>query len=126
MAARDLFWRILQAVLFVLDTEGEVRAPEDTGTKGWIFPVRCWVADRNPKERHDRLPIYLGARKALMDLFDERPLVAALDDGSLAAEPVAEVVRMQVRPGLIFDPRLPNYQHLLSGMLIDVETEELR
>jgi hypothetical protein len=106
---------LFPAVLFSLDTEAERRGLEDTGSKGWIFPARCWVADKNDLHRHGKLPVYLGARKALFDAFDEQPLAG-----------VAEAVNMLVIPAALFDPRLPNYQHIVSGFVVEVETEEER
>lgn len=110
---------IFPAVLISLDTESEAPAHEDTGTTGWIFPARVWIADKNPMQAHGKLPIYLAARKALFDVFAEQP-----DTFVLAGVP--EVINVLVVPGVLFDPRLPHYQHLVSGFVVNVETEEVR
>jgi hypothetical protein len=106
---------VFPAVLFSLETEVESRGVEDTGSTAWIFPARCWIADKNPFSKHGRIPIYLAARKALFDAFHEQPLAG-----------VAEAVNMTVTPGVLFDPRLPNYHHLVSGFVVNVETQEDR
>lgn len=118
--AGDVSDVVFPCVLLTLDADAETRSPEDTGTKGWTMPVRMWIADKNPQHNHARIPLYLGARKALFDAFDEIRGDAANDLG------VPEIIRLTVTPEVRFDPRLPNYQHLVSGMLLTVETEEAR
>lgn len=113
---------VFPAVLFSLEGDEESRATEDTGSKAWVFPARCWVADKNPLERHDKLPVYLGARKALFDAFDEEAGVTVMQ----AQAPPLPVVNVLVVPGVIFDPRLPQYQHIVSGFGLRVETQEDR
>jgi hypothetical protein len=113
-------------VLFTLDGESETAGPDDTGARSWTFPVRCWVSDKNPGHEHRRLRTYLTARKALFDRFHQRPLYVPLPGGLVGAAPMPEVCRVEAVPGLIFDPRTPQYQHLVSGMLLRVEVEEAR
>jgi hypothetical protein len=115
---------VFPALLFSLDTEAERGAVSDTGTSGWILPIRCWVADTTNPRAHGRLPLYLGARKGLFDAFDEPAGRPKLRDAT--GQAIEEVINVKVRPQAIFDPRLPQYQYLLSGMVIEVETEEER
>lgn len=106
----------MPAVLLTAEGETEGRpGNDDTGSRSREYPVRVWIADNNPARAHGRGFDYLTWRKRIMDLFD---------DAMLAAVP--EVVRGVVTPNVIFDPRLPAYQHIVSGFVVRWETSEER
>lgn len=109
---KDLQWPCVQ-----LTTEGEIEERGANGTTektDWTYPVRCWIADQNHAGAHDKGVVYYSARKQIMDRFDS---------GLFA---VPEVYQMLVNPLVVFDPALPNYQHIVSGLTLRFSAEETR
>lgn len=101
----------------LLTTESEIEdhpGNDDTGTRSLSYPVRVWLASKT-KEAKDG-PAILAARKQIWDLFDD----------AFELDGVPELCRCVVTPTIIFDPQLPAYSHVLSGLLLRFETSEPR
>jgi hypothetical protein len=94
----------------------EEKGDGNTQAREWIWPVLVWVCDRENARRHDRSRVYLNARKAILDLFDDGDGLAGVDEAQATS----------VNPQVIFDRQLPGYMHVVSGVIVRTETAELR
>lgn len=90
--------------------EGATEEKVAGDTERWeqSCPAFCWITDKEHQNRHDRLRVYLNARDTILRAFD--------DQGSLPGVP--EVYQTTAEPNVVIDPRLPWYQHVVSGILI--------
>lgn len=72
------------------------------------YPISVLLCDR--QDIHDPLfrARYLGIRKTLMDTF--RPLNGY--------DSVPECWNVEVNPQVVFDPKLPQYMHVVSGFTV--------
>lgn len=102
-------------VLLTSEGETEEFLPGDSEGIAGRFPQRCWIADINDPGRHKDERIYLAARKTIMATFHQRKLAGC-----------GAVRSVTVDPRVIFDPRLPNYQHIVSGMVVRFEWGQKR
>lgn len=82
------------------------------------YPVRVWLVDRMPVTDVDLRRTFLSFRKQAIDAL--RPLTALSD----STGPIPGVYDVQVIPNVIFDPRLPHYQYMISGFLVRVLTRD--
>lgn len=83
-----------------------------------IYPVRVWIVDRHPTNDQTMRPTYKQWRKQIMDRL--RPLTTLSDSGG----DIPGVWDVQVQPLVAFDPRLPQYQYIVSGLLVRVFTRD--
>lgn len=98
---------IYPAVVLASDGElDELTEGESEGITG-IFPQRCWIVDKTDPGMAAKEKVYLTARKTIMRKFNQQRL-----DGQ------SNVYQVIVNPMVIFDPRLPAYQHVVSGMVL--------
>lgn len=86
---------------------------EDNDT---TYPVRILFMDRNPQPDNTNRALYLGWRKTVMDWFRQ----------NVTLPNCPEVYDLRVRPQVIFDPRLPQYQFVVSGLEIQALAREIR
>lgn len=94
---------------FFVTTEGE-RESEEWSTNQYIgiwYPVRVFIADKADRTRHEKEAKYLAWRKAALDAFRTERLLNA-----------AEVRSIKIEPEVIFDPKLQQYQHMISGFVL--------
>jgi hypothetical protein len=103
------------AVLLTSEGETEEFLPGDSEGIAGRFPQRCWIADVVDPGMHAKERIYLGARKTLMKTFHQQKLVGC-----------PAVRTMTVDPRVIFDPRLPHYQFVVSGFVVRFEWGQKR
>ena len=107
----------LRMPCIILTTEGEIEEDlgGDSGSERWRYPVRIWIVDKESHRRHDKESLYLAWRKAIIRTFHHQPMPA-----------VPEAEGCTIRPGVIFDPRLPQYQNVVMSMVLWVSTTEPR
>lgn len=101
----------------LLSAENEVEETgenSDTGNMDWRYPVRIWVLDKSKDQA--KAPEYYAARKTIIDRLHDQSDFAG----------VPEAVRCRIVPGPIFDRRLPEYQTVITAILVRFETSEER
>lgn len=98
-----------------VEDEQESKVGGSTETEEWQYPLRVWICDKLHHHDHDKMRVYMVARKRIIRALSERYLPG-----------VNEVRNILVTPHLIIDPRLPNYQHVVSGIGVKFWTFEAR
>lgn len=97
---------VYPAVLLTCEGEVDELIDGDSESNQGIFPCRCWIADITDPNLAAKVQTYLVARKSLLNLFHyQNPGI----QGVMSAD---------VTPNVMFDPRLPQYQRIVSGMLL--------
>lgn len=83
----------------------------------WEYPNWVYIADSGVRGDvlHRRKYLYMRWRKAILSVFDGKRLAG-----------VAEVIGCSVDPNVFIDRALPQYQHVISGMIVKVQTNERR
>lgn len=107
----------------ILSTEGEIEqdAGGDTGNTAWWLPVRVFIVDMLKLRRHTNERIYLRNRKRLIDATHQQLLSVFFEQSDVEKQYPMEVV-----PQVIFDPAMPQYNHVICGILVRVLVEEPR
>lgn len=107
-------------VLLSVEEESEEEDGETTTfeSDGVIYPVRILILDRVSARFEQARPVYLGWRRQILKKL--RSLVISI----LPNTP--ECWKIGVRAMKIFDPRLPQYQFMVSGMTALCYTNEPR
>jgi hypothetical protein len=97
----------------VVTCEGEQEGvnPSTNATTDTEYPVRVFVADRLDVLDETRMSVYEKWRQQMMEAFRSQRLAG-----------VPEVYYTSVSPKLIYDPTLPQYQHLVSGFTLRMKT----
>jgi len=101
----------------VLSHEGQRESQEGTTTgKDDIgYPVNVWVLDRDDASREARRKGWLKWRQQVFRSLRNQRLAG-----------VTEVLTVKVEPGMVFDPKLPDYQIVVLGFVVRVLCRELR
>lgn len=96
--------------LMVFQREPESRLYGDSAGDVWEFPLVVAVCDQGDL-KHTLKGLYLTWRWALIEAFQNASLPA-----------VTEVCKrgIVVQPDVVFDERLPQYQHIETGVVIRV------
>lgn len=114
---------VFPCVVVSIEGEAERLAGGDTDLQFNEYPTRVFILDRvQIQVRHDVEKKYLRWRRAILDAFNQR----LINDAGLKIPGVPEAFRVDVRPATIFDPKLPQYQFVVSGCTVLVETSEPR
>jgi hypothetical protein len=101
----------------LVTTEGEREEPvfgSTTAKQRWI-PFRVFIADRNSPRRHESEGYYLWWRNQIFNAFFQKKLTG-----------VDEVCGCEINLDVIFDPKLPQYQFIVSGMVLRFFVSEVR
>lgn len=101
---------VFPAVLLTSEGETEEWGRSDSEGLAGTFPQRCWIADRVNPDNAAKEVVYLTARKTIITVFHQQKL-----DGC------PQVRSVTVQYGVMVDPRLPSYEHLISGFLLKFE-----
>lgn len=102
----------------IATTEGEREKETGKESSGYCdlwLPVRLFIADRSSGRQHELEPFYMYWRDQLYNAFHQKKL-----------EGVNEVRGCEVTMNVIFDPKLPQYQFVVSGMLLNFYTRQRR
>lgn len=114
---------IFPCIAVTIEGDVERNTGGDTTLQTNEYPTRVYLLDRvQIQVRHDLQRWYLTTRKTAMDAFNQRPRG---DDG-FKIPGVIDVFRVDVRPSAIIDPKLPQYQHVISGFTVLCEATETR
>lgn len=100
----------------LVTTEGEKETPVG-GTNYTIEkwrPVRVIICDRmSPARRHENEPYYLDWRDTIYNTFWHQRLAS-----------VGNVSGCEITPEIVFDPKLPYFQYIVTGMVLRFYTTE--
>ena len=98
----------------VVTVEGETEELTDAyfGGDEIMFPVRVLVCDRADTDYQSRRPLYLSWRRQIAQHLQRL----------MSLPRVPECFDVQVTPQLAIDPKLPQYQYLVSGLRVKVYT----
>lgn len=77
----------------------------------WRYPVRIWLLDMEPSNAKKQM--YLTLLRTLAGAFSGKRLAG-----------VSEVQFCEVDYEVAFDPRLPQYRHVVTGMVLWFRTKE--
>ncbi len=102
-----------------LSSEGEREEllPGTTEFKHRKIPLRLWIEDRHGGRDDAKDGQYRAWRETLIDAFHQRrPLTTA----------VPACYWCEVQPALVYDQQLPQYQMVISGMVLWFWTREAR
>lgn len=101
----------LQFPCVILTTEGQAEEviTGDSLIQRWRFPVRVWIADRESDRKHEKEGLYMAWRRRIIERFDQK---------AIGSDDVPEAEGSTVVTEVIFDPRLPDYQYLISGLVV--------
>ncbi len=94
---------------------------DDAGYDVWEYPVRLWIADNTQPRAHSRRRAYLRLRRAIIGLFNFKAHPLAETTPAVLA-----VQSARVEPEIVFDPMLPQYQHVVCGVRVFFKTAEDR
>ena len=83
-----------------------------------IYPVRVWIANRQAAQDQTMRSTYLSWRKQIADALRVKTTLS--DSGGS----IPGVYDVQVRGTVVFDPKLPEYQMMVSGFLVQVYTRD--
>jgi hypothetical protein len=95
----------------VVSVEGETEQLDERVNVGtdWDYPTRVFFADSDRANTRAKLKQELTWRQQLADAFHMKtPFLGLLPD----------VYRCKVVPHVIYDSQQPNYQHVVSGMVV--------
>lgn len=114
---------VFPAIAITIEGESERLTGGDTLIQFNEYPTRVFLMDRvQIQVRHDLQRFYFRTRKTLIDAFNQRP-----KDGNGEKIPGAsEVFKVDVRTSVIIDPKLPQYQFVVSGFTVLCEASEPR
>lgn len=100
--------------------EGEAEQVQDAafGEYDVIYPFHVWIVDRRAENDDTLRTTYQRWRKQIIDKL--QPLDRLTD----SAGEIRGVWDVQVSPFMAFDPQLPKYQYLASGLSVRVFTRE--
>lgn len=91
--------------------EGETEQPDERVNEAtdWDYPTRVFFADQRTSNDRARIRQELAWRQQLIDAFHMKtPFLDTLPN----------VYRCKVVPNVIYNPQLPAYQHIVSGMVV--------
>ncbi len=94
-----------------ISVEGEAEQPDERMNNGtdWEYPTRVFFARQDTSNNRAHMRQELGWRQQLIDTFHmTTPFLNVMED----------VYKCRVVPNVIYNPNLPAYQHIVSGMVI--------
>ena len=100
-----------------VSVEGETEQADERVNVGtdWGYPTRVFLADNDTTNARANLTRELTWRQQIIDRFHMQ---------QFAADPL--VYQFKVVPAVIYDPRLPQYEHVVSGMVIWAKVRVVR
>jgi hypothetical protein len=114
----DLTGLLMPCVILSYEGEKEEVLDGDSLNARWNYPLRVFIVDAESPRKHEKANLYLSWRKAIIDIFHKRR--------GWAVGNVPEAEGSRVIPEVIFDQRLPQYAHIVSGIVVWTSTTEPR
>lgn len=104
-------------VIVTSEGEREELLPGTSESIRRVYPYRVFIADRHGTRDHARDAQYRSWRRAILETFHQKRALIDLVPGCYWCE---------VAPEVVYDQKLPQYQHVVSGMVVRCYTTEPR
>lgn len=103
-------------VYVTLTGQAEEDSEETFRDIGYAVPIGIAIADRNSEDYQKPAPRYLYWRKLMMNYFRRLDRLASVNENW----------NLRVKPSMIFDPKVKEYQYLVSGFTVLCDCYESR